>query len=201
MLTLALTACTSNGFGFLPSYPYVEDRSLALVDETLTLSVSEDRTVRVDALFHFVASGRPKSRVATFPIGGPRGTAHGFLAELAGAEPQQLPVALGTSGALPFGRPVESWDIWIDGDALERHQGRLRVTYEQRGSGQFSYILKSGAYWRGPITRLEVVIDDPHGHLTAVIVEGERAEVRGRPRLRTVLRDVEPRSGVELMFE
>ncbi|MBX3125327.1 MAG: hypothetical protein KF718_01350 [Polyangiaceae bacterium] len=201
MLTLALTACTSGGFGLVPSYPYVEDRSLALVDETLTLRVREDRTVRVEALFEFVAVGSPKSRVATFPIGGPRGTAHGFLAELAGAEPERLPVALGTGGALPFGDPVESWDIWLDGDALARHDGRLRVTYEQRGSGRFSYVLKSGAYWCGPIARLEVVIDDPHRNLLAVIVEGERAEVRGRSRLRHVLRDVEPRSGVELLFE
>ncbi|MBK7583989.1 MAG: hypothetical protein IPI67_27805 [Myxococcales bacterium] len=184
----------------MPRPPFVEDRGLGLVDETLTLTVEDDGSVRVAALFHFVASGELRDRVATFPIGAPRGPAREFRAELVGSGRVPVPTARGAPGGLPMGDFVESWDIWLSGEDLARHDGWLLVRYVQTGNSDFGYVLKSGAYWRGPIGRLRVEVEDPHARLAEVILEGERIEPRGRRRLSLELRDVEPADGVILRF-
>ncbi len=192
------TGCTSSGLGVVPRYPYVEDRGLALEREVLTLQVERSGSVRVHALFRFIAESAPRDRVATFPIGGPRKVTRGFRATLPGRDPSRLPVAPGDSGALPMGSAVAHWDIWLDGQALKRHDGWLSVRYEQPGSGDFGYVLKSGAYWRGPIRSLTVILEDPHTRVAALSVEGKRMLVRGRERTSVKLRDVEPKHRIRL---
>lgn len=197
-VVLAALGCTPSGLAVVPRYPYVEDRGLALAHETLTLGVERDGSVRVTALFHFVARGAPRDRVMTFPVARPRGGARGFEAELVGHGPTAVPVALGEPGALPMGDAVETWDMWVDGAALARSSGRLEVRYTQPGAGDFAYILKSGAYWSGPIERLVVVVADPHARVAAMQVEGRRIELAERRRVSVELLDVEPSDGVRL---
>ncbi len=184
----------------VPRYPYVEDRGLTLEREVLTLRVERSGSVRVHALFRFVSESAPRNRIATFPIGGPRKTTRGFRATLPGRGPCPLAVAPGDAGQLPMGSAVAHWDIWLDGKALERHGGWLSVRYTQPGTGDFGYVLKSGAYWRGPIRSLIVVLEDPHARVAALSVEGRRMLVRGRKRTAVRLRDVEPLEGIRLEF-
>lgn len=184
--------------GFVPRYPFVEARELELVHETLTLQVQRDGCVHVSALFHFVPHGPSRDRLLTFPIGTPRGGARDFVAELTGERPRRIPAARGTAGALPMGPSAESWDIWLDGDALDAHSGKLLVRYAQPGAGDFGYVLESGAYWRGPIGHLVLVVDDPHHRVLAVSIEGQRMNTAGRSRVTLELENVEPADAVRL---
>lgn len=197
-VALLSAACSADGMGLLPRYPYVEDHGLSLAHETLSLDVARDGSVSVSALFHFVARGALRDRVMTFPVAGPRGPARGFAAELVGKEARPLPVAPSEPGHLPMGDAAQTWELWVSGAELARHDGWLRVRYEQPGSGDFAYTLKSGAYWSGPIERLEVLVADPHGRIAALSVEGHRVDVAGRARVAVELTDLEPVDGVRL---
>lgn len=197
-VALLSAACSADGMGLLPRYPYVEDHGLSLVHETLSLDVERDGSVSVSALFRFVARGALRDRVMTFPVAGPRGPARGFAAELVGEKALPLPVAPSEPGHLPMGDAAQTWELWVPGAELARHDGWLRVRYEQPGSGDFAYILKSGAYWSGPIERLEVLVTDPHGRIAALSVEGRRVDVAGRARVAVELTDLEPVHGVRL---
>jgi hypothetical protein len=185
--------------GIVARYPYVEDRTLALEDETLVLRVAEER-VSVDALFHFRAFGDARDRVATFPIGAPRAGAESFRVTLEGpAAIERAEARVGAAGALPVGKAVEHWDIFLDGDALARHDGVVRVTYAQPGHGEFTYVLRTGAYWRGPIRRLDVVVEDPARRLVALVIEDRTIDALDEARHVVSLFDVEPRTGIRLV--
>jgi hypothetical protein len=198
VVALCLTGCVESAVGFVPRFPFAEARDLELVHETLTLEVQRDGCVQVSALFHFVSHGPSKDRLLTFPIGPPRGGARDFVAELPGHRPRRIPAARGTAGALPMGDTVESWDIWLDGAALEAHSGKLLVRYAQAGAGDFGYVLKSGAYWRGPIGRLVLIVDDPHLRVRALSVEGQRLDTKGSRRVSLEFVGVEPADPVRL---
>lgn len=195
---LLLSSCAGGGVGAVPRYPWVEDHGLALAREELVLDVERDGSVRVTADFHFAARASWRDRVMTFPVATPRGATRDFRAELMGSRPHALPVAPSEPDRLPVGEAAETWDLWVPGAELERHGGWLRVSYAQPGAGSFAYTLKSGAYWSGPIERLEVVLRDPHARVAALWLEGERVPTRGGPRVQVVLVDVEPDEGVRL---
>ncbi|GMV19677.1 MAG: hypothetical protein HS104_22970 [Polyangiaceae bacterium] len=197
-VALSSAACSGGGMGLVARYPYVEDQGLALAHETLSIDVERDGSVNVSALFRFVARGAPRDRVMTFPVAGPRGAAQGFAAELVGREALPLPVAPSEPGHLPVGDAAQTWDLWVGGAELARHDGWLRVRYTQRGNGDFAYTLKSGAYWSGPIERLEVLVTDPHGRIASLSVEGRRVDVAGRARVAVELTELEPVHGVRL---
>lgn len=192
--------------GIVARRPWIEDRSLALDAEVLTLRVAPD-SVSVDAWFQFRAEGRPRDRTMTFPIAAPRGASDDFAATLEGSPaPQLLASWRAQPGALPAGDASETWDTDVPGDALAAHEGALRVRYRQRGKGAFAYTLRTGAYWRGPIRTLDVVVEDPERLVERCEIEGvrierderaERAE-RGAGGFRVRLVDSEPRGGVAL---
>lgn len=198
-LAVLCLACSGSGLVVVPRHPFVEDSGLSLIDETLTLRVLGDGCVAVDALFDFASHGGPLDRVATFPIGAPRGPAVDFSAALVGGGP--VPVARGAPGALPMGDAIEHWDLFLDGSELERHGGRLRVRYVQPGRGEFGYVLRSGAYWAGPIRHLRLILEDPFAKVATLIVEGQHISTTGRPKSVIDLRDLEPRSGVRLLLK
>lgn len=198
LLPLILASCAPNGLGAVPRYPFIEDRGLALRHETLELDVARDGAVAVSALFQFETRGDERERVMTFPIGSPRGGAEGFVAELVGSSRASLPAERAVAGALPVGSAVESWDLWVGARALT--DNALRVRYTQRGSGAFGYVLKSGAYWAGPIERLEVILRDPHARVAAAFIEGRRVALAERETVVTLV-NVEPDEGVRLELE
>ncbi|MBI3204225.1 MAG: hypothetical protein HYZ29_21995 [Myxococcales bacterium] len=195
-LAAALVGCSS--VALLPRYPFVEDPDLELRHETLTLAVDADGSVRVAALFHFVPHAPARDRLLTFPIGPPRQGALGFSAQLLDAEPGAVSVARGEAGALPMGDVVESWDIWLGARGQGPSTTRLLVQYVQPGSGDFGYVLKSGAYWRGPIGKLVLVVSDPHARVAAIQIEGHRIEAADRRRVVLELVDLEPNHEVKL---
>jgi hypothetical protein len=184
--------------GPVPRYPWIEDRSLSLDAETLRVTVRADE-VEVDALFFFRAEGTPADRVVTFPVAAPRGGALDFTATLEGPLPlERLPVARAAPGVLPAGEAAETWDIAIPGAALAAHGGVARVRYRQPGRGRFAYTLRTGAYWRGPIRALDVIVDDPDRR-AAVTLEGSRLSRAPDARAFAAhLADVEPRDGLLL---
>ncbi len=196
---LGLVACG----GLLPraGHPWIEDPSLELAREVLTLEVL-DTHVAVDAHFSFRAHGGVRDRVMFFPVPPPGGEVAGFRALLAGPVlgPLVLPVGPSSPGALPAGRTVQSFDIMVPGADLDLHGGQLVVSYEQQASCGFGYILRSGAYWRGPIGSLAVQLLDGASRVVSATVEGEEAHARQGATSSWSFEGLEPRSGVELLL-
>jgi hypothetical protein len=184
----------------VPRYPYVEDGGLALAHEVLNLRVERDASVHVEALLQFQSRGPGKNRVVTFPIAGPRGACRQFRAWALGRAARPVVVARGQAGVLPMGQVVESWDLWLHAADFEQSGSWLAVRYVQPGTGDFAYVLRSGAYWHGPIRTLRVVVRDPHGRLSAVSVEDRRVPTRGAAETTIELTDVEPENGVRLVL-
>lgn len=182
----------------MPRYPWIEDRTLALDAETLRVTLGAD-DVAVDALFTFRAVGAIHDRVVTFPVAAPRGGSVGFAATLEGHAIEPLSTARSAPGLLPAGEAAETWDIVLPGAALAAHGGALRVRYQQPGRGRFAYTLRTGAYWRGPIRALDVIVEDPEGRAAEVVLEGQRLSRSGGsglPAFAVRLADVEPREGL-----
>ncbi len=198
LCAIAASACAPSGLGVVPRYPYVEDSGLALAHEQLNLRIRRDDSVQVEALFQFESRGRAKNRIATFPIGGPRGACRNFHAEVLGSASRSVRVARGEAGSLPVGKAAETWDLWLRAADFEAPRSWLAVRYVQPGTGDFGYVLKSGAYWHGPIRTLRVALHDPHARAAAMIVEGKRVANLGRPHTVIELRDIEPESGVQI---
>jgi hypothetical protein len=169
---LVLASCA----GLVPAagYPWIEDPWLALDREVLRIGVEEDR-VLVDALFAFDGGGRASDRVMSFPVPGPGSRVVEFEASLAG--PGLVPLVLETGpsspGLLPAGRARQSFDILVPGEELERHAGRLLVRYVQGVECGFSYVLSTGACWRGPVGSLEVIVVDGGHRVREAGVLGE----------------------------
>ncbi len=203
LLAAATCLCALACGGLLPrpGHPWLEDRSLELAREVLTLEVLGDR-VAVDARFWFRAHGRTRDRVMFFPVPPPGGEVAGFRALLAGPDggPLALPVGPSSPGALPAGRSVQSFDIMVPGEDLERHQGQLVVHYEQQVSCGFGYTLRSGSYWRGPIGSLAVLLVDEASRVLSATVEGEPPHEREGGTSSWSWEGLEPRSGVELLL-
>ena len=197
---LALAACGCAGdFRLVPRLPWVEHASIALEDEVLTLDVCEEE-VAVEARFHFVVGASAKDLVMTFPIAPPRGGAIGFGAWL-GREETPLEARRAAPGTLPVGRADESWDIPIDVGALAAKGGLLVVRYRQAGRGAFAYLWRTGAYWRGPVRRLDVIVRDRAGRLASLEIDGRPVDTTRRvsdDAVVTSLFDVEPESGIKL---
>jgi hypothetical protein len=180
-------------------YPWVEDGSLGLASEVLTLSVLADR-VSVDVLFMFEHRADRRDRVMCFPVAGPGGPASSFRAVLpgAGVEAEPLESSGGPACSLPAGEPVETFRILVPGEALWLHGGRLRVAYEQEAACGFSYVLSSGAYWKGPIGSLDVIVADEGHRVESALVEGEPAHAAAGTTRSWSFAQLEPRGGVEL---
>jgi hypothetical protein len=197
---MLVTAC--GGLALRPGHPWIEDLSLTLAREVLVLEVLDDR-VAVDARFSFEAHGETMDRVMFFPVALPGGEVAGFGALLSGpgAEPLPLPVRPGLPGALPAGQTSQSFDIMVPGEALELHGGELVVRYEQQASCGFGYILRSGAYWRGPIGSLTVLVRDEASRVTSASVEEEPPHRREGGTAAWSWEGLEPRSGVTLLLE
>jgi hypothetical protein len=189
LLLLSTLACT--GLAPVARPPWVEDRSLELRREKL--SVELDRAgVSIEARFEFV--GSTSGRELAFPIGGPtRAEAFEAVAVSADRKPRRLPARLGEPGPLPSGDAVEHWDIAVPDGVLGNEGTALVVRYRHRGSGPFRYILATGAYWSGPIGELDVIVSDPEHRVGRALVDGFRAHERKRERMAWHFVDFEPK--------
>jgi hypothetical protein len=180
--------------------PWVEDRTLALAAEELRLAVGAD-DVAVEAVFHFRAVDElPDPVVMTFPVAAPGGPAREFAAAWVRDDGAIVPIECRPAdpGVLPAGDARETWDVLVPGDAFRRGDMVLRITYAQPVADEFSYVLLTGAYWRGPLGRLEVRVTDPLGRVSGAEVEGEPPHDVAGTTLSWTFVDVEPSAGVRL---
>jgi hypothetical protein len=177
----------------VPHAPWVEERTLELRREVLRLSVQPD-VVDVDATFHFRSRGRALARILTFPIGGPGG-ATAFAATLGEPErSERLPTRRAGPGDLPAGPARETYEIYL----RESPSPRVRVRYRQQTRHRFAYVLRTGAYWAGPIGDLRVEVVDPGLRVATALVEGRPPGHGESGLLAWNFRNIEPSSGVEL---
>ena len=200
--SLVALACVSAGcVGSLQAVarpPWVEDRSLALVAEHLRIDVAE-REVEVDARFAFRSVGDARDRVMTFPIASPGGRASAFRATLerTGRPPRVLRTWRASEGVLPTGDADDTYEI--DVPALATTRGVwLRVRYRQSRRCRVAYVLRTGAYWRGPIGRLDVEVVDPERRVVRAFVERRLPTQRDGRTFRWRFVNVEPHDGVLL---
>ena len=172
---------------------------MELRHELLIVEVAGDG-VGVEARLDFALREVPADRVLTFPIPPPCESAEGFEAELAGPglPPTTLATRLSGPGLLPMGEVAETYDIELPAAAVQEHGPRLVVRYRQRCDDSFRYVLRTGAYWAGPIGELEVLVRDAEGRVGSARLEGEPPQVRRPGTWRWRLTDVEPRWPLEL---
>ena len=106
----------------------------------------------------------------------------------------------GSPGALPAGRAVEQYDLEIPEGRGRAGRLPLRVRYLQATRNTWSYVLMTGAYWKGPIQTLTVEVTDPSSRLRGATVEGQPAHTRTEGRLHWQFTRIEPRAGVLLVL-
>jgi hypothetical protein len=196
-VALAVAACAPQGP--VLRYPWFEDHTLALEHELLLVRV-RDAEVLVGARFRFRPLEAQRDRTLTFPVPPPCSDAQGFTAMLVGfaRAPLVLRTWLAAPDLLPAGDARQTYEIALPGAELEAHGGSLLVTYAQRCERAFRYTLRTGAYWAGPIGRLDVAVEDPAGRLLSATVEGQRpGSVAGRT-ARWSFVDLEPAEGLAL---
>ena len=180
-------------------YPWFEDHTLALEHELLLVQV-QGAQVLVGARFRFRPLQAQRDRTLTFPLPPPCSDAHGFTATLVGPgrEPLRLRTAVATPDILPAGAARQTYEIALPGRALEAHDGTMLVTYAQRCDRAFRYTLRTGAYWAGPIGRLDVALADPAGRVLSATVEGQGpGSVAGTTALWSFV-ELEPADGLAL---
>jgi hypothetical protein len=180
-------------------YPWLEDESLALERQQLAVSIDAE-TVDVVARFDFRLVGPARDRGVIFPIPPACEDAESFRARLAGPEiePEALEVWPADPGLLPEGEAHQAFEIVLPARALARHDGVLIVTYRQRCATLFRYALGAGAYWRGPIAQLDVMVRDRAGRVTEARVGDALPSVARGGRLRWLFEEVEPGGALEV---
>jgi hypothetical protein len=199
-MALALAGCASTQPELVARHPWIEDPSTALVGEDLIIRIRGPR-VEVAAMFSFAFRQAPSDRVLTFPIP-PTCTPTGdFVATLEGAS--RTPTRLRTTpshdpSTVPMGPIGQRFDIHLPSAHFQRHDGKLVVRYSQICDQAFEYTLLSGAYWHGPIGRLEVLVADPDHRVVSGSVEKQPAHRVRADGYRWTFRDIEPRGGVVL---
>ena len=179
--------------------PWIEDRSLELTAEELVLEVGP-RDVRVDARFAFTPRGDARAHAMAFAVAARGGSARDFTAELWG-EPghvTRLPSTVGSAAGLPIAAVGETRDFETPAGAFGRPGTWLRVRYSQPAKDGFDYVLRSGAYWAGPIGKLAVVVRDPTRRVVSATVEGRGPDHRESDALTWQFTDLEPREAIRL---
>jgi hypothetical protein len=180
-------------------YPWLEDESLGLERQQLAVSVDADR-VGVVARFEFRRLGPLRDRGLLFPIPPPCEDVESFSARLAGPEvaPEPLEVWPADPALLPAGQARQAFEIVLPARSLARHDGVLIVSYRQRCAAEFRYALSTGAYWRGPIAQLDVMVQDRSGRVADARVEDRPPHSSRAGRLRWLFEEVEPRGPLEV---
>jgi hypothetical protein len=194
-LPLLLVAGCS-GLGPVARPPWVEDRSLELHREVLTVAV--DRAgATVEARLELRGSGA--ARELAFPIGGAT-SASGFAALVVrrGEPPRVIEARRGEASILPVGEASESWDIAVPEHALGAEHTELVVRYHQPALESFRYVLLSGAYWAGSIRAFFAQVEDPGRRVTRAELDGAPPHRRSLATLSWALEDYEPRDALEL---
>jgi len=199
---MTLAGCASTQPNLVARHPWIEDPSTALVSEDLIIRIRGPRT-DVAAIFSFAFRQAPSDRVLTFPIPPACTPTSDFAATLEGAG--NTPTRLRTTpssdpSTIPMGPIGQRFDIHVPSEHFQEHDGKLVVRYSQICDDTFEYTLLSGAYWHGPIGRLEVLVTDPDHRVLSASVEKQPAHRVRADRYTWTFRDIEPRGGVVLQL-
>ncbi len=212
---LGLTALTLSGclgeLGVTPGYPWIESRRLILAGEDLQVTLAPGGAA-VTALLHFVGAGR--GDVAPVEAGFPEDARDPPLEQL-GVSFDGRPLAVRAErggiggGHLPLDQ-VGRWHGFTIPSLPAGSSRTLAVRYRQRLGDRatvrcFRYLIRTGAYWRGPIGRLEVEVKLSGG------LRAARARLDGRPGaggesaegqgVRWSLREIEPREDLVIELD
>lgn len=192
---VALGLCSCSALVPVPRHPWLEDRTLALHEQSLRIDVQE-QTVSVDARLSFRELNGPRARTVSFAVAGPRGAARHFCAQLEHGDGRrtELVATKAKPSPLPQGQLAEAFDIELP-PAVGPFV--LHVRYRQPGRGPFQYALLTGAYWSGPIERLTVVVRDPEARVIQARLEGVPPRIT-EAGFEWVLNDIEPQGALQL---
>jgi hypothetical protein len=178
--------------------PWVEDRTLELSRERLVLEVGP-RAVDVEARFGFTERGKAREHAMTFAIAHADGPPVAFLAELVARDGRVTP--LGCTATMRRDLPVrgvaETRDFVTPSGAFASGAW-LRVRYSQPATRRFAYVLRTGAFWAGPIHELDVVLRDRLARVVSATVEGRSADRVDAAERTWHFVDLEPREAIEL---
>lgn len=197
------------GAGCLPvqprlGYPWVESRDLTLRNELLEirlLRTADGARARVHARFHF----RALRSLAGLAVGFPEDRRDAALERYQLAvDGRPLPCWRRRGGAIRGFLPLEDVPTWYESvlPALERGRDLVMdVRYEQPlRRGRFRYLLRTGAYWRYPIGRLEVRVEvGPGVRILAAELDGKPSTSRDG-QLRWTRTALEPQGDLLLHF-
>jgi hypothetical protein len=198
-LVLAPLVAGCGALGPVARPPWVEDRSLQLVREELTIDLDRT-TASVEARFELL--GSTDARELGFPIGGePRADAFQARVVGRGESARLLPVRKGERGLLPVGETTEDWDIAVPEEALGKEGTELVVSYRQPARQSFRYVLRSGAYWAGPIAVFVARVNDPHRRVKRALIDGVPPEHGPGGRLSWELNNYEPEDALTLALQ
>ncbi|MCA9672089.1 MAG: hypothetical protein KC503_41125 [Myxococcales bacterium] len=180
-------------------YPWVESALLSLEHETLDLRIERGELV-VRAAMIFRAHDQREALEMLFPEDARDAPLRELAVRWAGA---RLATNVEPAHVFDGGPPlshVRRWHRFVVGPLSRGETRRLIVGYRQRlpsRARRVRYLLRTGAYWRGPIRSLAIRLDDPASHTIAARF-GDTPPRRSGHRLWWSLRDVEPRSDVVL---
>jgi hypothetical protein len=184
-------------------YPWIESPDLALEAERLQVSIRGD-IATVAAEMSFVA----RRDLSTIELAFPEDERDPPLERFAVSvddhpEATRSPRGGSWQGMLPL-RHVRRWHVFAV-PAISRGASRVIVArYRQRlRGGCLRYLLRTGAYWHGPIADLVVEVDlSPAARVEQAHIDGHLPEVRkgeqGTTRLRWSLRAFEPRGDLRI---
>lgn len=195
----ALLAAGCGGLGPVARPPWVEDYSLELLREELNIDLDRS-TASVEARLELRGSTEP--RELGFPIGGePRAVGFEALVVERGEPKLALSARKGDTSLLPVGTASENWDIAVPARALGDPGTELVVRYRQPARESFSYVLRSGAYWAGPIRGFVARVNDPGRRVTRARLDGVPPACDSDKRLSWKFTDYEPEDALTLELE
>jgi len=185
---------------FGPTLVPVSSDSIRMARERVEIELSPLRA-KVDATFFFQNEGAATEQVVAFPdIGWPGGSLHAFRTWV---DDTEVDVGFQKGGA---DAGLHYWTVGFAAGAQRAVRVRYETVREPAQVGQymlvdhFVYVLTTGARWKGPIGRAEIVldlVDLTHDQITGAHPEGcERTEGG----YRWVLRDIEPTGNVAVYF-
>jgi hypothetical protein len=198
-LVLVFLTAGCGALGPVARPPWVEDHSLQLLRERLTIDLGPS-TAAIEARFELLGSA--DARELGFPVGGePRADAFQALVVERGEPKLVLPVRKGETGLLPVGETTEDWDIAVPERVLGAEGTELVVSYRQPARQSVRYVLRSGAYWAGPIEAFVARVNDPHRRVTRALLDGVPPEQDPDGRLSWKLTNYEPKDALVLALK
>jgi len=183
-----------------PTLVPVTSESIRMVRERVVVELSPLRA-KVDATFVFENEGAATEQVVAFPdIGWVGASLHAFRTWVDGTE---VDVGFQKGGA---DAGLHYWTV----DFPAGSQRVVRVRYEtvrdpvQVGNymlvDDFTYVLTTGARWKGPIGRAEIVLDLVDLTHDQIIGAHPKTSERTEAGYRWVLHDIEPTGNVVVRF-